>query len=221
MPLKTYLFFAFLFYFCNVTFAWLGVWLADRLNLGELVFEGSKDLKKMALASFIALPVPLAILFFARSPGVVMIYIFIFFICLKLAYLSIGVAELGIIICTTLIGAGVFRIIVVSKLLIFLYITALVAGILYLFNRSLTKKGDAKKRQQFEKNRERALRQQIQRDARFKTYCYQCKYYHPQENTCVLDPVSGKKEITISVQNQPIKYCLYWEPAKHLKQKQL
>lgn len=221
MPLKTYLFFALLFYFCNTTFAWLGVWLADRLNLGELSFEWGKDLKKMALCSLIALPAPLAILFFARAPGVVMIYIFIFFICLKVAYLSINVAELGIIICSTLIGAGVFRIIVVSHLLIFLYITSLVAGLLVLLHLSLKRKGEEKKRQQFEKNRELALRQKLQRDAAFKTYCYQCKYYHPQENACVLDPVSGKKEITISVQNQPNKYCLYWEPPQNLRQNQL
>jgi len=217
MPLKTYLFFGVLFYFCNVTFSWLGVWLADRLNLGELMFEGAGDLKKMALCSFIALPVPLTILFFARAPGVIMIYIFIFFICLKLAYLSIGVAELGIIICSTLIGAGVFRIIVVSKLLIFLYIASMLATAFFLLNLSMKKRSDQKKRLQFEKKREMAIRERLQRDPSFKTFCFECKFHIPQQNNCVLGPEYGNKEISITINSQPIKYCLYWEPPTNIQ----
>ena len=218
MPLKKYLLFTVLFYFCNVTFSWLGVWLADRLNLGELVFEWGKDLKKMALCSFIALPIPLTILFFARAPGVVMIYIFIFFLCLKLAYLSIGVAELGIIICSTLIGMGVFRIIVVSKVLIFLYVISLLAAIVFLLNLSLKTKGEAKKKIQFKKGREMAIKQQLQRDPTFKTFCYECKFYNTQQNNCVLETEKGNKEISITIQGQPNKYCLYWEAAQNMRQ---
>ena len=94
MALKTYLGFAFIFYFSHVLSSVLGVFIADRLNIGELFFELKSDIKKMAVCSFLALIVPLIVLYHVQHAGVIIFYVITFFIVTKVAYLGISLPEL-------------------------------------------------------------------------------------------------------------------------------
>ena len=212
MNVKIYLFFAVLFYFTHVLTSLAGIFLADILNVGHIIFNLPRDVKKMVICSFLALPIPLVILFFVQSSAVIILYVFSFWFFTKVAYLNhVTVADIGIVVITNLLGMGIFRIIIESKFLLYPYILGLVFLIVFYIYLGIKEKKAKKSQEQFETKRKAEIRKIVQLDPKFQTNCVECQHYCQFDRECSLDRLNQKKEIKLYANDRLNIYCLYWQ----------
>jgi len=211
VTLTTYLLFALLFYFLHVLSATTGIRIADRLNIGDLCFDPGSDLKKMAVVSAIALPIPMVIFYFAPSAGAIIIYLLIFFTACKIAYMGITVPELVIVALTNLLGLGIFRVIIVSTILIVLFCLFIILGFILLIHNRFKAKKYRQKRQAFEKRKRAEIKNILNKNPEFRTICSECKFFDFNKKYCIHHLVDEMEDFKLNRNGFPVPFCLYWE----------
>jgi hypothetical protein len=94
------------FYGAHVLVSIVGVGLLSRLELGNLTFDRARDPRKLALTSALILVPPLLLLYVAPHAGVLLLYLALFPLVTKVAYLDITVTELIVLLFICVMGTA-------------------------------------------------------------------------------------------------------------------
>jgi hypothetical protein len=208
-PAGIYLAFAGALCVWHVAASLLGVVIADRLGVGDGVVDLKSDLKKMSLCSLIALSLFFSLFYFAQHPAVFMVYLLVFMISLKVAYLGANHGFLLVVVGCALAGLIAFAPVVrLLRLpgMFFLYLVCLAAFLV----RQRSKKRLAKVIKEIEMRKEREIRDQVRRNPDFTTFCYQCLFYRQGIHRCLLQ-LDGKEVHNITLNQKT--YCTSFQPS--------
>ncbi|MCU0235606.1 MAG: hypothetical protein MUC72_00805 [Acidobacteria bacterium] len=209
-PPATYIAFALALYVWHVAAALLGVFIADRIGVGDSGFDLKGDLKKTGICSLIALSLFLALFYFAQHPAVFIVYILVFLFSLKAAYLGSNNGFQLMVLGTALAGMIAFVPVVVQlglRSLFFLYLALFIAFLV----RHLFVRKKAEEQRLVEKAREEQLRRLASQDANFATFCHQCAYFHQDSGRCLLQ-VDGRAVREIKIDRRA--YCTSFMPRQ-------
>lgn len=195
-------------YLWHAAAAFFGVFLADRLGIGDAGFEFARDLKRAALCSLLALAPFFALFYFAQTPVLFMIYIFCFLLALKFAYLSEGNGFRLWILGAALAGMIVF--VPVVRLLplpgfFFLYL----AGLASLLAGRHFRRRSARAARESDDRKENRIRLQAKADANFATPCYRCRFWRQEVARCLLR-LAGDEVREIVIDSR--RYCVSFDP---------
>lgn len=99
------------FYGAHVLASVAGVWLLSWFELGNLTFDRARDPRRLAITSAVIVAPPLLLLYVVPHAGVLLLYLALFPLVTKVAYLDITVTELLILgfVCvmgTALVGSA-------------------------------------------------------------------------------------------------------------------
>jgi hypothetical protein len=202
-PAGTYIAFALALYVWHVAAALLGAFIADRLGVSDSSFDLKSDLKKTGVCSLIALALFFLLFYFAQHPAVFIVYILVFLLSLKAAYLGSDQGSLFIILGTAMAGMIVFVPVVEClglKVIFSLYLVAFIV----LLVRQLVSQQVARGYKEAERIKKKNIRRLAGQDPSFATFCHSCAYFHQDSGRCLLQ-VDGKAVSEIKIAHRT--YC--------------
>lgn len=184
-PGGVYAAFALAFYVWHVGAALLGARFADRLGAGSPHGGPQGDLKRMALCSLISLAPFLSLFYIAQHPAVFIVYLLVFLVSLKFAYLGADHAFLLVVLGAALAGMIAFVPFARWLKLPGLFSLYLAAGIALLLRRQASQRR-LREAAAAEERREREVRERFRRDPGFATFCHRCLFYRLADHRCLL-----------------------------------
>ncbi len=199
IPTAAFIAFSLALFIWHAIAAFLGVFIANRLG----VSEHRPNLIKMSLCSLLPLSLFLGILYFTKSPIAFLIYIVVFVVSLKLAYLGMNPGFLLIVLGSAMAGLFSFAIVFMRlgvKGMLFLYLVFFIAWWLLQRNKQRETRENAEAR----KRQEHALRDRVRSDPGYTTFCHQCLFCRRDDKSCQLK-VDGEDIREISIGRRT--YC--------------
>lgn len=209
-PPGVYAAFALALFVWHVGAALASAAVADRLGISDSGFDLGRDLKKMAACSLAALAVFLPLFYFTLNAAVFILYLFVFTLALKFAYLG---ANHGFLLLAA--GGGVLGMVTFVPLAIRLKLPGIFALYLLLSSVFLLLLRQRRRRHRAlaasERAKELRIRRQAAADPEFIAACWRCRFYRQDGARCLLrDAGEEVREIRIG----PRSFCTSFQAAE-------
>jgi len=196
--------------FCLTSYVWsvaaalAGVWIADWFHVRDQPCDLRTDCQRLAVCSLIGTGAFLFLLHLTRSPISVVVYLLLFALALKFAYLGENHGFLLIELAAVLAGMVLFGMVAAALGLTGVYVLTAVlfaAGAGWLGKRHR----DARRIVATRTLRERETRERIRHDPGYTTVCDRCLFHRPGDGRCQLR-LDGEEVHCLTIDSRT--YCL-------------